>query len=252
MPLTTTDAVTRRERLRDELLREVRRVARRLVSEHGATGLTVVAVGKAVGVTPPALYRYYEHGRAELLGVVYRDAMDELIATMAEAARRQPEGDASARLHAPTYALFRWCRANPREFDLLMGSAYEQAVSADGGLLEHVTRSIGPVYLPTFVELWEQGMAHPADDELPPELLAQLRPYLRSMLVGASSDVTLPLGVAYWMVTCWRQVYGLLCMAVYDHLGFAFADYEALFDDLLTQMFAMMGLEISPDVVLDR
>jgi len=248
-----TDALSRRERLRDEMLQEVRRVARRLVAEHGAAGLTVVAVGKAVGVTPPALYRYFEHGRAEMLGAVYRDAMDELIETISAAVRRQPPGDVAARLHAPAHALFRWCRAHPREFDLLMGSAYEQAVSADGQLLEHVTQTIGPVFLPMFIELWEQGFDYPADEDLPADLVVQLRPYLRSMLAGAGlSDVRLPLGLAYWMVSGWRQVYGLLCMAVYDHLGFAFADHEVLFDDTFRGILRMMSIDVSPDVVLER
>lgn len=245
--------LSRRERLRDDMLREVRRVARRLVAEHGTSGLTVVAVGKAVGVTPPALYRYFEHGRAELLGAVYRDSMDELIDTITAAVHRQPQGDVAARLHAPADALFRWCRSNPREFDLLMGSAYDQAVSADGQLLEHVTQTIGPVFLPMFIELWEQGFDYPANENLPPELLTQLRPYLRSMLAGAGlSDVPLPLGVAYWMVTGWRQVYGLLCMAVYDHIGFAFADHQVLFDDTFRGILQAMGLQVSPDVVLER
>ncbi|MFF2780979.1 hypothetical protein ACFVU3_39560 [Streptomyces sp. NPDC058052] len=58
----------------------------------------------------------------------------------------------------------------------------------------------------------------------------------------------LPLGVAYVMFTCWRQIYGIMCMAVYGHLDYAFTGCRALFDDMIAGLLERLGLQVSPNL----
>jgi Tetracyclin repressor-like, C-terminal domain len=59
-------------------------------------------------------------------------------------------------------------------------------------------------------------------------------------------DPEFPLGVAHLMITCWRQIYGLLSMAVHGNLAFAYEDYRALFEDMMDDLIPMLGLQRSP------
>lgn len=245
MPATPT----RRQRLRAELLDEARSAARRLLSEHGVDGVTMVAVAKEVGIAGPGMYRYFD-GRPALLAAVYDDTMDELTAYLDVVVGRQPDGDPVARLHAATHALFVWCRGHRNEFDLLLGADAQQAADASTGPgRPHFVHRLGPVFLPAFAALWRAGVPFPAD--VAPGLAAELDAY-RAVLLGDAPGVAddVPVGVVHTVVGFWRQVYGLLCMVAYDQLDHAFGTFDALFDDMMRGLLASLGLEPSPGVRL--
>ncbi|WP_026366128.1 TetR/AcrR family transcriptional regulator [Promicromonospora sukumoe] len=241
---------TRRQRLRAELLHEARAAARRLLAEHGADGVTMVAVAKEVGIAGPGMYRYFE-GRPGLLTAVYDDTLDELIAYLEQAVARQPADDQAARLHAATHALFVWCRTHRNEFDLLLGADAQHAVGQSGTSRPHFVHRLGSVFVPTFAALWRAGVPFPADADVAPGLAPELDTY-RAVLTQDSPGVAeeVPVGVVHTIMVFWRQVYGLLCMVAYDQLDYAFGNFDAMFDDMMRSLLASLGLEPSPRVVL--
>ena len=50
---------TRRDRVRAETVREIKQTARRVLVEQGPNGLALRAVAREMGMTAPALYRYF-------------------------------------------------------------------------------------------------------------------------------------------------------------------------------------------------
>ncbi|MFF5969943.1 TetR/AcrR family transcriptional regulator [Streptomyces sp. NPDC012769] len=235
-----TASGTRRQRQREQLLLDTRRAAREIAAAEGIDGLTLAAVARAVGVSPPALYRYFD-GRDGLVRALYSDLTAELISTVSVAVDRQDADDLSAQLHAASLAVFDWSVANRAAFDLLMGSAYPKASRAGGDVPQAIARELGGVFAVPFEELWRHGgLAFPADDDIAAALRSQLEAY------RAQVCPHLPPGVAYLMFTCWRQIYGLTCMAVYGHLDYAFTDYRALFDDMIVGLLERLGLPVSP------
>ncbi|MFI0728345.1 TetR/AcrR family transcriptional regulator [Streptomyces sp. NPDC021225] len=236
--------LTRRERLRVELERDVRAAARRITAAEGIEGLTVAAVARSVGVTSPALYRYFE-GRNGLIRAVYDDVTTEFIQTVDHAVGRQDPDDVSAQLHAATRAVLDWSVANPAEFNLLMGAGYPSAAKTADDIPQVISRELGGVFGRGFTRLWREGrLACPADDELDPALVAQLRTYRK--VIG----LEVPLGVAFLMLTCWRQIYGMLCLAVYGHLSYALDDPVPLFEDMMDRLLGILGLTRSPRLVI--
>jgi len=202
----------------------------------------MAAVARAVGVTSPALYRYFD-GRSGLVQALYDDVTAELIRSVDAALRRQDAEDLSAQLHAAALAVFDWSIANPVEFDLLMGSGFSAAASTGKAIPHVIPRELGGVFGRLFVTLWRRGgLKYPADDELEPSLRRQITTYRETVC----SEV--PLGVAYLMITCWRQIYGLTAMAVYGHLGYAFGDHHDLFDDMIGDLLKLLGLTVSPNL----
>ncbi|WP_214409904.1 hypothetical protein [Sphaerisporangium fuscum] len=89
--------------------------------------------------------------------------------------------------------------------------------------------------------MWREGrLSHLPDDQIDPGLARQLRIYRDTF------GPELPLGVAFLMITCWRQIYGLICMGVYGHLAFAFDDQLPLFEDMIDRLLGLLGLTRSP------
>lgn len=237
---------SRRERLRDELRRDVLAAARhQLAGQHGLSKLTMAAVAKEVGVTPPALYRHFEN-RQDVIAQLCVLIVEEVLDRLREAVARQEPGDVAAAILASTRAALDWAVRNPAEFDLVIGSGIRAELPDDAvshGLQRRMAEMVGGHYVPLFRTWAAEGAPHPAEDELGPELAEQIRRYRDAL--GASD---LPLGVVHIMVTAWRQVYGLQCMAVYGHQEFAFGDHVALHDDMVSALLVRMGLDPHPTV----
>ncbi|SEN40225.1 TetR/AcrR family transcriptional regulator [Nonomuraea pusilla] len=237
----SAEGASRRERQREQLLRDARAAARQITASEGVEGLTLAAVARRVGVSSPALYRYFD-GRQGLVHALYEDLTAELIGAVREAARRQDEDDISAQLDAATRAVLEWSLANRAEFGLLMGATYATAAASQTELRHVISRELGGVFGELFLRLLRtKGLEYPPDDRIPPALRRQLATY-REIL-----QPELPLGVVQVMIACWRQIYGLVSMAVYGHLAFAFDDIEPLFDDMMDSLLALLGLEPSPN-----
>ena len=232
--------VSRRERQREQLIRDAKQAARDLTAAEGVEGLTLAAVARRLGVSSPALYRYFD-GKQGLVRALYEDLMAELIDTVVAAARRQEPDDISAKLHAATRAVVSWAVANRAEFGLLMGASYPAVAESEEEIPQILSRQLGGLFGELFGELVDSGrLEYVRDDELSPQLRSQLETYRQAV------GLNLPLGVARLMIVCWRQIYGIACMAVYGHLAFAFDDCEALFEDMMDDLLATLGLERSP------
>ncbi len=110
--------LTRRERVREQTLREIKDHALAQVAEGGVAALSLNAVAKAMGMSGPAIYRYVG-SRDELLAALVTDGYGELgeVVTQASAtaARRTP----ARRLGAVAGAYLAWARANPYRYGLL-------------------------------------------------------------------------------------------------------------------------------------
>lgn len=231
----TTAGLSRRERLRDATTDEIKRTARDLLVRNGEDALTLRAIAREMGMTAPALYRYFA-SHEHLLTAVVADLLDELVAEVA-AARDAAPADPMRRLGDACRAFRRWALAHPREFRLTFASPHGHADAAGTG--EDPTaacwRNFGGIYLGIFVELWElQPFPVPAAGDLDATLASQLRSY--SAMVG---DV-LPLGALAVFVSCWVRLYGAVAIEVFGHIGFAVPDAEALFEQMLADMGAQL------------
>jgi len=112
---------TLRERYRAQVRTEVKHAALRQLAEAGPAGLSVSAIGKELGVSGPALYRYFAN-RDELLTELiidsYLDLADALTAATS-GVRGQPR---RTRLETLLRAFRSWALAQPHRYRLLYGS----------------------------------------------------------------------------------------------------------------------------------
>ena len=87
--------LSRRDRVRAATVTEIKDTARRILVAEGPDGLSLRAIAREMGMTAPALYRYFP-SREDLIGALIADLYDELTATISTAAGTA--GDAAGRI----------------------------------------------------------------------------------------------------------------------------------------------------------
>ncbi|GAA1868540.1 TetR/AcrR family transcriptional regulator [Myceligenerans crystallogenes] len=240
---TTTDAPALSGRHVEARRQAVDAARAIMIRSGGVTNVTIAAVAKALKFTSPALYRYFPGGRDELLRAVHHAALEDLAARMVTAREMQPRADVAAQLYALTHTVFCWSLAHPGEFSLLMGSDFHEIQEGSEESDREVATIVGGPYVPSFVTLMEQTdhSFWPAEHEVPAEMHPQIREHVKAI----APDLDIPLGLGYTWIRTWRAIFGVICMAAFGHLSFAFGDFRPMFDDMMAQALLMYGLEPS-------
>jgi len=240
-------APSRRDRVRAATIEEIKGTARQLLVDEGPDAVSLRAIGRAMGMTAPALYRYFG-SREDLLQHVCGDMFTEIAADIHAAIVRAAQatgGDVTAKLIAACQAFRGWALAHRPEFGLLFGSplpAVEALREADADIVAECAGKFSLEFLTLFFELWSRHpFPVPADDEIDPGLLAQLIRYRD----GIGAD--LPAGAVLTFLRCWVRLYGMVSLEVFGHLHFALDDPAAMFEYTLAELAGLLGLEYRPE-----
>ena len=98
---------------------EIKDAALRQLAEGGPAGVSVNAIGRELGVSGPALYRYFA-SRDALLTELVIDAYEDLAAALRDTVSGRRAAPA-ARLRALARAYRAWAIAHPHRYGLLFG-----------------------------------------------------------------------------------------------------------------------------------
>jgi AcrR family transcriptional regulator len=236
-------APTRRERVRAATTQEIKQVARAILVQQGADAVSLRAIAREMGMTAPALYRYFG-SHEELLKHVIADIFVELTADLRaaiDAAGAASDGDLTAKVTAAAWEFRRWALNHKREFGLLFGSPLPGVNVERDEITAECGGKFGNTFFVLLIELWRrQPFPVPADGELAPALLEQLARYREGLGDLASG---LPLGLLLTFLRCWVKLYGIVSLEVFGHLGFALDDAEPMFELMLAEIAPMLGLE---------
>ncbi|MFI5801958.1 TetR/AcrR family transcriptional regulator [Streptomyces sp. NPDC051561] len=112
-----TDAGTKtpRERYRAQVRTEIKERAREQIAAAGASALSLNAIAKQLGMSGPALYRYFA-SRDDLITELIREAYRSLADTLRNTA------DAGADPAALALALRQWALDDPQRYLLIFGT----------------------------------------------------------------------------------------------------------------------------------
>ena len=128
------------------------------------------------------------------------------------------------------------------EFGLLFGTPLPALEALHKDRIDDCAMEFAGSWITLFLELWQRHpFPVPADDEIDPGLLAQLRRYI----AGVGAD--LPAGAALTFLRCWVHLYGMVSLEVFEHLHFALDDAAPMFEITLTELADLIGLDYPPD-----
>ncbi|MDP9868577.1 MULTISPECIES: TetR/AcrR family transcriptional regulator [Streptosporangium] len=113
--MAETDAKTPRERYRTQVRAEIKEHAWEQIAATGTSALSLNAIAKQMGMSGPALYRYYAN-RDELITELVRDAYRSLADTLRSASV------AGADLAVLAHAVRGWALEDPQRYLLIYGT----------------------------------------------------------------------------------------------------------------------------------
>jgi AcrR family transcriptional regulator len=237
-----TQIASRRDRVRAATSQEIIQTARRLLLRDGSTAVSLRAIAREMGMTAPALYRYYG-SHEELIEHVIADIFTELADYLhaqidqLESSPGSAESIASQMITA-CQAFRDWALAHPAEFGMIFGSPLPELDLAHDDPIAECGFRFGQVFVTLFEQLWQLSpFPVPPDDEIGAAIAPQLAHY-RDQIGSA-----LPLGALQTFLRCWVLLYGTVSLEVFGHLRFALDDAAPMFDMMLTDLALMIGLE---------
>ncbi|GLZ33829.1 TetR family transcriptional regulator [Lentzea sp. NBRC 105346] len=203
MPTTTP-----RDRYREQVRTEAKSIAWEQIGASGASGLSLNAIAKQMGVSGPALYRYFA-GRDELMTELISDAYTDIAAALRAAAVR--EKDDRKRPAAVANGLRTWAKRNPHRYLLVWGTpvpGYEAPQTTTDA-----ARKAMAVLLETFAALdVAKGRDALQDDALSGEWAPGTSPRTRRRALAF-----------------WTRVHGFVSLEICGHFNGMGFDPDALF-----------------------
>ncbi|SEO09083.1 TetR/AcrR family transcriptional regulator [Actinacidiphila rubida] len=208
-----------RERYRAQVCDEIKDRAWGQIATAGASALSLNAIAKQMGLSGPALYRYFG-SRDELITEMIRDAYRGLADAFHASAEAAGGADAAALAHV----LRRWALADPQRYLLIYGTPVPGYRAPDE--ITAIAAEIMDVLLDACAVLpWNADAPAAAFDAH----LADHRDWARGHRAGAP--------VLHRALVFWTRLHGVLSLEVAGHFAGMGFDPELLFaaelDDLL-------------------
>jgi AcrR family transcriptional regulator len=188
-----------RDRFRMQMQQEVKDAAVRQLAEGGPQALSINAIAKEIGVSGPALYRYFA-GRDDLLTALILDAYRDMTTALTAAA--EPAQAPEKRLEAVATAYRTWANAQPHRYRLLFGAPLPGYDAHDGTLVDAAQKMMN-VVLDVLAGFPHRAAAPQGD------LNGQLTAWARTHEVADVAPATALVGV-----TLWSRLHGMVSLEI--------------------------------------
>jgi AcrR family transcriptional regulator len=199
----------RKLQLHDNIREEIRTIAWKQVTKSGASSLSLGAIARELGVTTPALYRYY-HSRNDLVTALIREAYLSFAQALESARDSFPAGDYVGHFRSLALAYYDWAAAHPQQYILIFGApipGYE------------LDPQVGQVADRSFLVLLDVINAAAAADRInfdfeKPSISAGLKDQLAAEPANGKSY---PPRVMYLALVSWSFIHGVASLELYQH-----------------------------------
>jgi len=205
----------RSQRRRDATRAEIKAAARDQLVKGGPGNISLRAIARDMGLTAPALYRYYP-ALDSLILELCTDLYTELRLSCEAERDRVPKKDLEKRLQVMCREFRRWVLSHPPEAALMFGPplpGVEQFIDQCSEL-QNAGACFGQMFIEPMMVLHAQG-------RLP----------VTKMSVGPlRAHADLPEPVTAFFLSAWTRIYGAIMSEAFGHLSWAVSDGAALFE----------------------
>ena len=216
-----------RARYRSQVRAEIKDHAWRQIAEAGASALSLNAIAKQMGMTGPALYRYFA-SRDELITELVTDAYRSLADAFHSAAADGPD------LTALAGALRRWALEDPQRYLLIYGTPVPGYHAPDD--VTAIAAEIMVVLIDACAKAASDAEPAASTPPTPPPALTALDAHLAEHRIwDGGNPASAP--ALRRALTCWTRMHGVLSLELAGHftgMGFDPAElFAAELDGLL-------------------
>ena len=218
---------TMRERYRAQVRQEVKEAALRQLAEAGPGALSISAIGKQLGVSGPALYRYFA-SRDDLLTELVIDAYHDLAKALTAATSHVPDDRPRGRFEALARAYRRWALAEPHRYRLLFGPPLP-------GYEAHAQRLVEASWaaMNLLLEVLRGFAAGAAEPSGP--LASELTAWAQQ------GNQRVDPGTALHAILIWSQLHGIVSLEIAENFASMSIDADQLFEIQLAAITATLG-----------
>jgi AcrR family transcriptional regulator len=205
----------RSQRRRAATRAEIKAAARDQLVRGGPGSVSLRAVAREMGLTAPALYRYYP-ALDSLILELCTDLYTELRLSCEAERDRVPDKDLVERLQAMCREFRRWVLSHPPEAALMFGPPLPgmQQFIEQCADLQNAGACFGQMFIDPILELHAQGRL----------------PVAKSSVGALREHSDLPQPVAAFFLSAWTRIYGAIMAEAFGHLSWAVADGTAVFE----------------------
>lgn len=221
---------------------DIRSAARGLLVAQGPEAVTLRAIARELGITAPALYRYYG-SHEDLVEALRSDICADLAQELAEEVATLPE-DGIVQLFAICKGFRRWALSHAHEFTLVFASAAGDSTST----MRKFDEPFGRIFLEAAGRLLTTyDIVTPPTDVIPHGVREDLVGFQTELLAAlAESGQKFPaekldLGVTYLMTQFWARLYGHVTLEVFGNYPMPMRNPDALFDATLADLARSIG-----------
>jgi AcrR family transcriptional regulator len=203
----------RRQRRRRATIEEIKATAREQIAADGAANLSLGAIARAMGITAPALYRYFENRNA-LVAALIVDAYDSMADALEKAVEQQAQDDLHGRFHALMSTYRGWALAHSEDYALMFSAPLASPEFSGEEIGRSTMRN-----LRVMVRLFRAAddakvLVIPQHYLAPPPSVHQTLIALRSALVAEDA----PLAILALSFVTWLKAHGLVWEELHGHL----------------------------------
>jgi AcrR family transcriptional regulator len=232
-------AQTRRERLRDATCDEIKTTARQQMAEEGTAAISLRSIARRMGVTAPALYRYFAD-RDALITALIADAYIDLADTLEQARDNVPAEDHARRIYDTGLAYRRWALEHPTDYILIFGNPIPGFDAPMEATLPAARRSLN-VFIDLLQAAWQSGAA------TPPAEYIDLLPQFQERIIGGPEFFAhdMPHPAIELSMVMWGRWHGMISLELFNHAQPLIAGAGELYRFELIALLQRMGMTIN-------
>jgi len=231
---------TRRERVRQMTLDEIKNLSWNMVSQKGIENLTVNGIARQMGMTPPAFYRYYKN-RDDLIKTLVIDAYGSFRAALEKARDTIDPARPVLRLYRVFTAYREWAVANPNMFGLFAGRQVYGFTPRDPRVT-HEADKVYQIFIDLYLGAWKRKMISR------PKAGTDMPLSYKTRLKGLGKDI--PVEIIDMGISGACLVHGMISMEISGRLSEVVGNGAGGADFYMYQIKDLMkrqGMNISPE-----
>ena len=239
---STGDAVlSRRDKSRLATVAEIKATALQLMRDSGTTDARFTDIARVMGMTPPALYRYFGDSD-ELLTALIADGFRDLERAIAAAVRSVDEDDIGSRWLSAAQAYREWAMGEPQQFALVLGMPVPGYTAPENGPTSESAESAMRQLTGLFLAAADRGVLGPPLIRDGADAVAACQHVYHAELDGKVSAASFQA-----ILSIWAMLHGFVHLEVIGHFSMLDSDArDALFRSHLRLAALASGLPVPP------
>lgn len=209
---------TRREKIRLQTHQEILDTARKQIAENGAAALSLRGIARQMGITAPALYRYFSNRDAlvtELIVIAYQS----LHAHLSDIRQAHREESHREQLLAIGRGYRQWGLAHPEDYALIFGTPIPGYKAPPESTLPLARSSLG-----VLIDVLAEGTTR-GEFSIP-----ETTPQLSDELASDPSIESNMAGIIHTALDLWGHVHGLTSLELFNHLQALMKDPDEMYE----------------------